>query len=213
MTVKIRPYRKGGWEIDIMILLDNGRRYRERRKAPVKSKSAALRWGEKRERYLLTHGPDQGTPTRTEVGDPEPAQEPVKQRKVPTFAEFAPRYMEGYAKANRLKPSTIEGMEKNLRCHVLPAFGKRRLDSLGAEDVQRFKAERTHLANKTINQVFVLLRTMYSTAIEWGLIDSRPVLPGETHVVHLAYAMPYDGSMDIKQPLNYPLRGRVEVHV
>ncbi len=64
MTVKIRPYRKSGWEVDIMIRLDDGQRYRERRKAPVKSKSAAQRWGEKRERYLLTHGPDHTPPRR-----------------------------------------------------------------------------------------------------------------------------------------------------
>ncbi len=53
MTVKIRPYRKGGWEVDIMIRLDNGQRYRERRKAPVSSKSGALRWGQQRGPHLL----------------------------------------------------------------------------------------------------------------------------------------------------------------
>lgn len=144
MTVKIRPYRKGGWEVDIMILLDNGQRYRERRKAPVSSKSAALRWGEKRERYLLAHGPE-----RDAADGPEPAQEQQQKKEVPTFAEFAPRYMEGYVVANRLKPSTREGIEKNLRAHVLPAFGSRRLDSLVPEDIQVFKAQRSHLANKT----------------------------------------------------------------
>ena len=73
MTVKIRPYRKGGWEVDIMILLEDGQRYRERRKAPVSSKSAALRWGEKRERWLLANGLD-----RNAANGPEPAQEVVK---------------------------------------------------------------------------------------------------------------------------------------
>ena len=41
MTVKVRPYRTGGWEVDIMIRLEDGQRYRERRKAPVTSKSGA----------------------------------------------------------------------------------------------------------------------------------------------------------------------------
>ena len=77
MTVKIRPYRRGGWEIDIMIRLDNGQHYRERRKAPVSSKSAALRWGEKRERYLLAHGPS----TKADESEAEPVK-----KEVPTFA-------------------------------------------------------------------------------------------------------------------------------
>jgi hypothetical protein len=108
-----------------MILLDNGQRYRERGKAPVSSKSAALRWGEKRERYILAHGPS------TEANEPAL----VKKKEVPTFAEFVPRFREGHMKANRLSPSTIEGLEKNLRVHVLPAFGDRRLDELTQEDV------------------------------------------------------------------------------
>jgi integrase len=164
MTVKIRPYRKGGWEIDIMILLDNGQRYRERRKAPVSSKSAALRWGEKRERYLLAHGPS------TEADDPAV----VKKAEVPTFAEFVPRFREGHMKANKLSPSTIEGLEKNLRVHVLPAFGDRRLDELTQEDVQRFKGQRAHLSNKTINHLLSLLRLMTTAAVDWGIIEQRP---------------------------------------
>jgi integrase len=176
MTVEIRPYRKGGWEIDIMFLLDNGQRYRERRKAPVASKSAALRWGEKRERYLLAHGPDGDASTaRTEAADPKPTPEPVKKKEVPTFAAFAPRFIEGHVKANRHKPSTQEGVEKNLRAHILPAFGKRRLDELSQEDLQLFKGQRAHLANKTVNNILSHLRTMLTSAVEWGLLERMPV--------------------------------------
>lgn len=56
MSVKVRPYRNGGWEVDIHYRLPNGRRDRERSRAPVSSKSAALRWGQDRERYLALHG-------------------------------------------------------------------------------------------------------------------------------------------------------------
>ena len=57
MSVRVRPYRAGGWEVDITVRLPNGSRLRERSKAPVSSKSAAQRWGEDRERHLLQHGP------------------------------------------------------------------------------------------------------------------------------------------------------------
>ena len=48
MSVKVRPYRNGGWEVDIQFRLPDGRRYRERCKAPVETKSGALRWGSSR---------------------------------------------------------------------------------------------------------------------------------------------------------------------
>lgn len=172
MTVKIRPYRTGGWEIDIMIRLDNGQRYRERRKAPVQSKSGALRWGQQRERHLLAHGPAPATPAKTTTSS---GLEVEPKKEVPTFAEFAPRFIEGYAKANRHKPSTIEGTEKNLRVHVLPAFGDKRLDELTQEDVQRFKGERVHLANKTVNHNLSLIRCMFAAAVDWGVIERMPV--------------------------------------
>jgi hypothetical protein len=78
MSVKVRPYRSGnGWEVDITFRLPDGKRHRERCRAPVYSKSGALRWGQDRERHLLQHGPE---PPRKEV---------------PTLGEFAPRFVDG----------------------------------------------------------------------------------------------------------------------
>ena len=77
MSVKLRPYRRGGWEVDITVRLPNGARWRERSKAPVASKTAAVRWGEDREWHVLQHG------------IPEPKKE------VPTLQEFAPRFSTG----------------------------------------------------------------------------------------------------------------------
>ena len=57
MSVTLRPYRSGGWEVDITIRLPDGRQYRERKRASRFSKSAAQRWAQDRERYLLQHGP------------------------------------------------------------------------------------------------------------------------------------------------------------
>ena len=53
MSVRVTPYRRGGWEVDVRVVLPDGRR-RDRRKAPVSSKSAARRWGQARERELLS---------------------------------------------------------------------------------------------------------------------------------------------------------------
>src|SRR5688572_21705767 len=102
MSVKVRPYRQGGWEVDILFRLPNGRRYRERAKAPVTSRSGALRWGQDRERHLVQHGP-----------------EPPK-KEVPTVETFARRFIEEYAIANRQKPSGVAAKQTILDVHLLP---------------------------------------------------------------------------------------------
>lgn len=63
MSVTIRPYVNGGWEVDIRVELPDGSVLRERKKAPSTSKTAAQRWGEARERVLLV----EGRPKRTKI--------------------------------------------------------------------------------------------------------------------------------------------------
>ena len=53
----------------------------------------------------------------------DPAQQKVTRKEVPTLREFAPRFMDGHARANRQKPSGIAAKEMILRVHLLPAFG------------------------------------------------------------------------------------------
>jgi hypothetical protein len=54
MSVPIRPYRRGGWEVDIRVVTPDGtREFRVRKRAPVSSRSAAARWAEGRERVLF----------------------------------------------------------------------------------------------------------------------------------------------------------------
>ena len=53
MSVTVRPYVDGGWEVDIRVALPDGTRASRAPKAPTASKSAAQRWAEVRERVLL----------------------------------------------------------------------------------------------------------------------------------------------------------------
>ena len=59
MSVTVRPYRRGGWMVEINTRLSTGARHRERKRLSIVSKSAAQRWGQERERHLLQHGPAQ----------------------------------------------------------------------------------------------------------------------------------------------------------
>jgi len=156
MSVRVRPYRSGGWEVDIAFRLPNGSRLRERSKAPVTSKSAAYRWGEDRQRHLLEHGPQQ------------------HKEDVPTLEEFAERFVDGHARANQQKPSGIVGKQSILRVHLVPLLGQRRLDAITTEQVQRLKKALTHRKPKTVNNTLTVLNTLLKKAVEWGVIDRIP---------------------------------------
>lgn len=156
MSVTVRPYRRGGWEVDIQYLSADGRRRRERRRVGVTSKTAAQRWGEARERELLIRGP---APERKEI---------------PTLEAFAPRFIDGHARANRQKPSGIAQKEVMLRVHLIPALGGKRLNAISTEDVQRLKHGLNHKAIKTVNNVLTVLNTLLKKAVEWRVLDDMP---------------------------------------
>jgi len=149
-----------GWEVDLALRLPDGTPIRERVKAPVSAKSAALRWAQEREGQILA----------------QKGRKPRQARLVPTLAEFKPRFIEGHVKANRLKPSTAEAYESVFRTHLEPVFGSLRLDAIGDELVQRFKGELVgdEMANKSINNVLTALSVMLKRAVEWKVIDALP---------------------------------------
>src|SRR5712691_3595711 len=156
MSVTLRPYRRGGWEVDVTVRLPNGSRLRERSKAPVCAKSAAYRWGQDRERHLLQHGPA------------------APRKEVPTLGEFAPRFLDGYAIANRLKPSGVVGKESIIRVHLIPLLGSKKLDAITNEHVQRLKRQLVDHAAKTVNNVLTVVNVMLKKAVEWDVIERMP---------------------------------------
>ncbi len=160
MSVKVRRYMRHGehqgWEVDIRFTWPSGKPYRERRKAPLRSKTGARRWAEERERVLLARGPA------------------PKRREVPTLEQFSERFIEGYAIANREKPSSVASKRSILRHHLLPRFGAKRLDHLGNEDVQTIKRELRDKSPKTVNNVLSVLSTLLRTAVSWGVLEAEP---------------------------------------
>ena len=165
MSVKVREYRswdtgleqkRKAWEVDIQVLLPDGSAWRERKKAPVASRSAALRWGHARERTMLLNGPQK------------------TKKEVPTLETFAERFVNGYARANRHKPSGIAAKETILRVHLIPQLGTKTLDRITNEDVQRLKSTLREKSPKTVNNVLATLSRLLTVAVEWGVIDALP---------------------------------------
>jgi integrase len=162
MTVKIRAFRSGGFEVDIRFTYPDGTPFRRRLKAPVESKSAAKRWGEARESAFLRE------PSPSE----RPPEEPEKE--VPTLDDFGPRFIENYARANRQKASGIASKESALKIHLYPLFGSKRLDAITDEDVQALKSALSIKSPKTVNNVLTVLSKLLKVAVKWKVIKTMP---------------------------------------
>jgi integrase len=171
MTIKVREWKRGkqvGFEVDIRFTYPDGTPYRRRIKAPVESKSSAKRWGEAKERELLMSP----SPIVRERGLPEQREE--KQKEVPTLEQFAPRFINSYARAERHKASGIDTKERIFRLHLIPALASKRLDEITDEDVQELKAAMADKSRKTINNVLTVLSKALHVAVSWKVISAMP---------------------------------------
>lgn len=169
MTIKIRKWKKGkqgkkvSFEVDIRLVYPDGSSLRERVKAPVTSKSAATRWGEARERELLMR--------------PSPKvllQQQAQRKEAPTLKEFGTRFINEHARANRHKASGIASKESILTQHLVPMFGRLRLNEITDELIQRLKAKLATKKPKTVNNVLTVLNMLLKMALEWKVIDAMP---------------------------------------
>jgi len=159
MSVRVTRTKNGkGWLVDLRTRLADGSHYRERRKAPTPSKTAARRWGEERERHLAIHGLSK-----------------EKKKEVPTLSEFWPRFIENHCRANRHKPSGIAGKESTFKAHLGPLFGKTKLDQLKQEDVNRLKRRLIDKKPATVNNALTVLSQLLKCAVEWEVIGEMPV--------------------------------------
>ncbi len=168
VTVRERTLPSGDshWQVDIRVRLTDGSTHRERHKAPGSTRAQALRWARQREAHILRHGP-QGRKSRKNK---------APRVVVPTFAEFAPRFLQDHVVANRLSPTTQRDYENTIKHHLNPVLGDIRLDRLEARHIQALK--RRKLAASTTNKLLNHLKAMLRIAIKWSVIATRPEIAG-----------------------------------
>jgi integrase len=96
----------------------------------------------------------------------DPAAEKSSARGAVSFADFAERYFAEHAETKK-KPSSVRMDRINLRRHLLPLLGRKRLDSIVRSDVLRLH----HAMRETpgaANRCLALLSKMMNLAERWG---------------------------------------------
>jgi integrase len=94
-----------------------------------------------------------------------------------TFADAAEEYLRFAEHDRGCKPSTIRGYRSQLNAHLLPAFGKMRIEDITEREIERWRAGMTGsrkarrvLSNKTKNHQLVLMHAILRRAVKiYGL--------------------------------------------
>jgi hypothetical protein len=97
------------------------------------------------------------------------------QKPIPTFAEFAGRFMTEYAKS-ALKRNTWEGYETVLETHLCPVWAERRLDSIKRADVKTLllSKQNSGLAHGTVQNIHIVISSLFTYAVELEVLSVHP---------------------------------------
>lgn len=157
--MSVRKRQNGSWFVDFRW---KGRRYRER--SPVNTKAGARQY-----ELLLrsTLGRDGNLAALHASAGEAPA--------VPTFAEFAERWLEEWVRG-RQKYSVWREDRNVLRGYLLPALGELRLDAIRTKHVDAIASRllASGLKIKTVNNVLSVLRRSLRVAVRWSLLEVAP---------------------------------------
>ena len=157
MSVKVRPYRT--WRL--------GGGYHR----PAAERVAAPR-AEQGSGLVEVGGAAMGRGSRAASAAARSA--PNRRRRCPHLKSSRRGFVDGYARANRQKPSGIAAKETILASHLVPLLGSKRLDAITSEDVQRLKNHLGDRAPKTVNNVLTVLNMLLKKAVEWDVIERMP---------------------------------------
>ncbi|HVY29853.1 MAG TPA: tyrosine-type recombinase/integrase [Polyangiaceae bacterium] len=149
--------------IDVTVTLRDGRTERVRRVAPIQNKRAAERYELELRQELI-----EGRPDREE--ESQKTKEPC-----PTLAEFCQPFLDVYSATNN-KPAGLETKRIVCRTHLVPALGSRRLDQIGVQEIEAFKAAklRDGYAAKSVNNFLAVLQKLLKVAVDWEKLEHAP---------------------------------------
>lgn len=109
--------------------------------------------------------------SRVTVGE-NPSEERQVKRSIPTVQQLADRYLE-YVRGYKRCPDIDE---RYLRNHILPKFGRMRLDELTQEDVTAWLKSKVKVEGykpATVNRLQTIISYMYKLARRWDMPGSE----------------------------------------
>lgn len=144
---------KGSWWVDFQF-----NRQRTRKRSPINTREGARNY-----ESMLRQ--------RVALGQPICEEE----RQVQTFEQFAWLWLEKYAKSNN-KLSGVIGKTSALKTHLIPFFGRMKLDQITSLHIEEYKALKKSqgLCHKTINNHLTVFSTCLTYAVEWEAIGVKP---------------------------------------
>ena len=147
---------RGSWCADFRF---NRKRYR------LKSPDDSKRGAEAYERFLLQ-----------KLLKGESLEEQTK-KKENLFKDFSQEWYKTYVMVNS-KYSYQLSIRNTLDIHLIPFFGKMNLKEITSKSIEQFKRKQLTLGlnPKTINNHLGALSKMLHSAIEWGELDTIPVM-------------------------------------
>lgn len=96
----------------------------------------------------------------------DPREEKATIRSVPTFADFIEQQYMPYVKSYKRSWSTDVSLLKN---HLLPRFGKRYMDEITRQDIQKMHHDRraSGALPGSANRLLIMMRFIFNLAIKW----------------------------------------------
>ena len=182
-----KPGKNGVYWCDVTVRV-GGKEYRKKLSCRTTSKGEALAFEAKVRNRMLAKAGDS--------------------RRPPFFCDFADEFLSTYAMANN-KPSEVASKKNSLDKHLKPAFGHLRLNEIGAEQIEKYKAVKLSgeyidfdlgnlcepiksLSPKSINNHLICLAKLFAVAVEWGKLERAPKVKllkvGETDFDFLDFA-------------------------
>ena len=111
----------------------------------------------------------------------DPAASRTRGREMPTFLQFAERYL-GEEAAAKLKPSSVVNYRIYLRKHAAPVIGNLKLDRITTADIAKMHRRIGQTKPSTANRVVEFVSSVYRYAATCGLVD-RGFKPS-AHIEH-----------------------------
>jgi integrase len=95
----------------------------------------------------------------------------VRWTRIPTFREFAEKYEKVVSELKR-----GHAVERYYIRMFVKLFGKKKINEITAEELERFQSERSHQVKPaTVNRELTLLRHMFAKAVKWNLLAANPL--------------------------------------